>query len=119
VAREARKIAPDVIGLDLSAGMLKVARLNLPGVPLIQSEGEALPLRDASVDMVSMGYALRHVAIWARSSPSSAACCVRAGASSAGDRPAGGAASPTPWRASGWAAWCRRSAGCSAPSPAP
>ena len=62
VAREARKIAPDVVGLDLSAGMLRVARQNLPGIPLIQSEGEALPLRDGSVDMVSMGYALRHVA---------------------------------------------------------
>lgn len=62
VARQARRIAPDVIGLDLSAGMLRVARKNLPGVPLIQSEGEALPLRDGSVDMVSMGYALRHVA---------------------------------------------------------
>ena len=62
VAREARRITPEVIGLDLSAGMLRVARANLPGVPLIQSEGEALPLSDASVDMVSMGYALRHVA---------------------------------------------------------
>ncbi|HZH45535.1 MAG TPA: class I SAM-dependent methyltransferase [Roseococcus sp.] len=61
VAREARKITPDVIGLDLSAGMLKVARANLPDLKLIQSEGEALPLGDASVDMVSMGYALRHV----------------------------------------------------------
>lgn len=62
VARQARRITPDVIGLDLSAGMLGVARANLPDLPLIQAEGEALPLRDASVDFVSMGYALRHVA---------------------------------------------------------
>jgi demethylmenaquinone methyltransferase/2-methoxy-6-polyprenyl-1,4-benzoquinol methylase len=62
VAREALGITPDVIGLDLSAGMLAVARRNLPALALLQAEGEALPLRDASVDFVSMGYALRHVA---------------------------------------------------------
>lgn len=63
VAREALAILrrpEDVIGLDLSEGMLREARRNLP-IPLLQARAEALPLADASVDFVSMGYALRHV----------------------------------------------------------
>jgi demethylmenaquinone methyltransferase/2-methoxy-6-polyprenyl-1,4-benzoquinol methylase len=63
VAREAVRIlgrAQDVIGLDLSDGMLAVARKSLP-IPLLQARAEALPLRDAAVDFISMGYALRHV----------------------------------------------------------
>uniref|UniRef100_UPI003BAA184B class I SAM-dependent methyltransferase n=1 Tax=Roseococcus sp. TaxID=2109646 RepID=UPI003BAA184B len=46
--------------LDLSLGMLGEARAALP-IPLLQSRAEELPLADASVDFVSMGYALRHV----------------------------------------------------------
>jgi demethylmenaquinone methyltransferase/2-methoxy-6-polyprenyl-1,4-benzoquinol methylase len=64
VAREAVRILgrpEDVIGLDLSEGMLREARKALP-VPLIQARAEALPLADASLDFVSMGYALRHAA---------------------------------------------------------
>lgn len=63
VAREAVGIlgnAADVIGLDLSAGMLREARAGQPN-PLVQARAEALPLADGSVDLVSMGYALRHV----------------------------------------------------------
>lgn len=63
VAREAVGIlgrAEDVVGLDLSAGMLREARGSLP-IALVQARAEALPLADASVDLVSMGYALRHV----------------------------------------------------------
>ncbi|WP_198373122.1 class I SAM-dependent methyltransferase [Roseomonas rosulenta] len=63
VAREAVAIlgsASDVVGLDLSAGMLREARAGLT-IPLVQARAEALPLADASVDLVSMGYALRHV----------------------------------------------------------
>jgi demethylmenaquinone methyltransferase/2-methoxy-6-polyprenyl-1,4-benzoquinol methylase len=64
VAREALAILgrpEDVIGLDLSAGMLRQARGALP-IPLLRGRAEALPLADGSVDLVSMGYALRHVA---------------------------------------------------------
>ena len=63
VAREALGIlgrAQDVVGLDLSGGMLREARATLP-IPLVQARAEALPLADASLDLVSMGYALRHV----------------------------------------------------------
>jgi demethylmenaquinone methyltransferase/2-methoxy-6-polyprenyl-1,4-benzoquinol methylase len=49
------------IGLDPSAGMLKECRTSCPA-PLIQGYGERLPFADSSFDMISMGYALRHVA---------------------------------------------------------
>ena len=63
VAREAVRItgrAQDVVGLDLSEGMLAQARQAL-AIPLVQARAEALPLGDASFDFVTMGYALRHV----------------------------------------------------------
>ena len=49
------------IGLDPSAGMLGQCRSSC-AAPLIQGYGERLPFADGSFDMVSMGYALRHVA---------------------------------------------------------
>jgi demethylmenaquinone methyltransferase/2-methoxy-6-polyprenyl-1,4-benzoquinol methylase len=64
VAREAASIlggAGDLVGLDLSEGMLAVARRQ-PGLTLVQARAEALPFADGSFDFVSMGYALRHVA---------------------------------------------------------
>ncbi|MBP0447113.1 class I SAM-dependent methyltransferase [Roseomonas sp. SSH11] len=65
VARQAVAITGDpalVTGLDPSEGMLAEARKTLPGVTLIQGRAEKIPLPDASVDFLSMGYALRHVA---------------------------------------------------------
>ena len=63
VAREALAVVGPggaVIGLDPSRGMLAETRRNV-GIPCIQARAEAMPVRDASVDFVSMGYALRHV----------------------------------------------------------
>jgi demethylmenaquinone methyltransferase/2-methoxy-6-polyprenyl-1,4-benzoquinol methylase len=63
VAREALKIlggSRDVVGLDLSEGMLRQASRTL-AIPLIGGRAEALPVADASFDFLSMGYALRHV----------------------------------------------------------
>ncbi len=63
VARAAGDILGDsghVTGLDLSMGMLAEARKALP-ITLVQSVAERLPLTDACVDFVTMGYALRHV----------------------------------------------------------
>ena len=63
VAREALTILgrpDDMMGLDLSSGMLREARKVLP-INLIQARAEAIPLAEGSVDFVSMGYALRHV----------------------------------------------------------
>jgi demethylmenaquinone methyltransferase/2-methoxy-6-polyprenyl-1,4-benzoquinol methylase len=50
-----------VIGVDPSRGMLGEARKVLVS-PLVQGRAEALPFRDDMFDMVSMGFALRHVA---------------------------------------------------------
>src|SRR6478672_9874538 len=63
VAREAAAIAGDarlVLGIDPSPGMLANARLP-PGVQLMLGSAERLPVPDASVDFLSMGYALRHL----------------------------------------------------------
>ncbi len=63
VASAARQImgpASDIVGLDLSTRMLLEARRKLP-IALVQADAETLPLADASVDFISMGYALRHV----------------------------------------------------------
>lgn len=63
VAREAARIVGDpaaVTGIDPSPGMLAAARLP-SGVTLLEGTAEKLPLPDACVDFVSMGYALRHV----------------------------------------------------------
>lgn len=51
----------DVVGLDASPGMLAEAR-RLLGIPLVLGSMECLPIGDNSVDFVSIGYALRHVA---------------------------------------------------------
>lgn len=63
VARAARDIlggGDGVTGVDLSMGMLAEARKSLP-ITLVQGVAERLPVADACVDFVTMGYALRHV----------------------------------------------------------
>lgn len=50
-----------VVGLDASVGMLRQARRRLRS-PLVQGLIEQLPFDDARFDMLSIGYALRHVA---------------------------------------------------------
>ena len=63
VAREALSIVGaegSVLGLDPSAGMLAEAHRHLP-MALVRGRGERLPLRDATFDFISMGFALRHV----------------------------------------------------------
>ena len=52
--------APErLIGLDPSVGMMGASPLT--GVRLLEGRAEQIPLPDASVDFVSMGYALRHL----------------------------------------------------------
>jgi demethylmenaquinone methyltransferase/2-methoxy-6-polyprenyl-1,4-benzoquinol methylase len=48
-----------VVGADFSMGMLRAARTE---APLLQADALRLPLRDASVDAVTCGFALRNVA---------------------------------------------------------
>jgi demethylmenaquinone methyltransferase/2-methoxy-6-polyprenyl-1,4-benzoquinol methylase len=63
VARAAARILGDprsVVGVDPSTGMLREARRVHAG-PLVQGRAEAIPLRGEVFDMLSMGFALRHV----------------------------------------------------------
>jgi demethylmenaquinone methyltransferase/2-methoxy-6-polyprenyl-1,4-benzoquinol methylase len=62
-AREAAALvgpSGQVTGVDPSTGMMARAHLP-PGVILLEGRAESLPVADATVDFVSMGYALRHV----------------------------------------------------------
>jgi demethylmenaquinone methyltransferase/2-methoxy-6-polyprenyl-1,4-benzoquinol methylase len=64
VARAATRILGDprgVVGLDPSEGMLREARKFHAG-RLIQGRAEAIPTRSDAFDMLTMGFALRHVA---------------------------------------------------------
>ena len=61
VARAAAKITEHVIGLDPSIGMLLAGRAKR-ALPSIQGVGEQLPIRSASVDFITIGFALRHLA---------------------------------------------------------
>lgn len=63
VAREAARIVGDgklVLGVDPSSGMIENATVP-PGVRLASGNAESIPTPDASVDFLSMGYALRHI----------------------------------------------------------
>jgi demethylmenaquinone methyltransferase/2-methoxy-6-polyprenyl-1,4-benzoquinol methylase len=63
VAVEAAKIlgtAENITGLDVSAGMLAIARSKL-NARFVLGRAEAIPLPDDSFDFLTMGYALRHV----------------------------------------------------------
>ena len=63
VAREAARVVGDaklVTGIDPSSGMVENARVP-HGVRLVAGSAEAIPLPDACVDFLSMGYALRHI----------------------------------------------------------
>jgi demethylmenaquinone methyltransferase/2-methoxy-6-polyprenyl-1,4-benzoquinol methylase len=64
VARAAMTItgnANDIIGLDPSIGMLLAGR-EKAHFPLVEAGSEHLPFRDASFDMITVGFALRHFA---------------------------------------------------------
>jgi len=59
LCREAQAQGLRPVGLDSSAGMLLAARTS---APLVQGDALALPVRDASVDGITSGFALRNVA---------------------------------------------------------
>ena len=64
IAREAARLVGShglVVGLDPSLGMLRQARANEVQVA-VQGLGESLPFSTQTFDVLSMGYALRHVA---------------------------------------------------------
>lgn len=62
VARPAAELTNDpraVVGMDASIGMLHSGRTSSPKV---QAAAESLPVRDASFDRLTIGFALRHFA---------------------------------------------------------
>lgn len=62
VLREAVALAGatgEVVGFDLSPGMLQGARRS--GAALVQGAAERLPFRDERFDFLSLGFALRHL----------------------------------------------------------
>lgn len=61
VAREALRTTPSVIGLDPSIGMLLAGR-EKASIANVQGKSEALPFADASFDLITIGFALRHFA---------------------------------------------------------
>lgn len=65
VAGEARRLLAGrglVVGIDASPGMLAEARRADAADALVLGQAEALPFASGSFDLVSVGYALRHVA---------------------------------------------------------
>jgi demethylmenaquinone methyltransferase/2-methoxy-6-polyprenyl-1,4-benzoquinol methylase len=57
LARDLERDGHDVVGLDLSAGMLRAAHT---ASPLVRGDGAALPFPSASFDGVVCGFALRN-----------------------------------------------------------
>jgi demethylmenaquinone methyltransferase/2-methoxy-6-polyprenyl-1,4-benzoquinol methylase len=51
----------DIVGMDPSIGMLLAGR-EKEHFPLVEAGSEHLPFRDASFDMITIGFALRHFA---------------------------------------------------------
>ncbi len=62
LARLAATRGARVIGVDLAAEMLRVGRRRGATLAVVQADGAALPLADASVDAVSCGFAVRNFA---------------------------------------------------------
>ncbi len=65
IAFELRRRGARVVGLDITAGMLALARRRVdggePAFAMIAGDMQAIPLRDASADVVTTGYGLRNV----------------------------------------------------------
>jgi ubiquinone/menaquinone biosynthesis C-methylase UbiE len=59
--RQFRGHAARLIGLDLTAGMLGVARAAHPDLELVQGNARRLPFASASVDLVTSAQALHHM----------------------------------------------------------
>lgn len=60
-ALSARGHAGPVLGVDLSAGMLRAARLRAPGAALAAADAAALPVRDGACDVALAAHMLYHV----------------------------------------------------------
>ncbi len=62
VAREAATTGAEVIGIDVSLGMLEIARASSPvGIAYVLVEASALPFPDNSFDVATCGFGLSHM----------------------------------------------------------
>ena len=65
IAFELRRQGAAVVGIDLTRRMLELARARVragePGIATVAGDMQAVPLRDASADVVTTGYGLRNV----------------------------------------------------------
>ena len=59
-ARTLAELGYDVIGCDLTPAMLEVARASVPGVDFREGRFEALPVDDASIDLITSSLAVCH-----------------------------------------------------------
>jgi SAM-dependent methyltransferase len=56
-----RDVASRSIAVDVTPGMLTVARARSPWIEVVQADGTKLPLRSKSVDLVASAQALHHI----------------------------------------------------------
>ena len=62
VAREAASLGARVTGIDVSSGMLEIARQRSPaGIVYLLAEAAELPFPDGSVDVITCGFGLSHM----------------------------------------------------------
>ena len=62
IARRAAARGASVVGIDVSAGMLEVARRLSPGLDLRLADACSLPFRDGAFDVVTCGLSISHFA---------------------------------------------------------
>jgi len=60
-ALASRKISANIIGIDPSANMLKIAHQDYPNITTVHSGVDSLPLENESVDIVSIAFGLRNM----------------------------------------------------------
>ena len=51
----------DIVGVDPSIGMMEVAKTKIPNRTFIEAGAELMPIKDKSVDFVSISYGIRNV----------------------------------------------------------
>ncbi len=61
IAKEKKIYIKDIIGIDPSEGMLKIAKSKNINAKFLKGEAKDLPLEDESADIVSISYGLRNV----------------------------------------------------------
>jgi len=60
LADEVARAGGRALGVDVSAGMLREARLRTPTIELVRGDGAALPFASGTVDGIACGFALRN-----------------------------------------------------------